>query len=86
VETQIKAIARKWGNSIAIVIPKEIVDKERIKEDEEIIIEVKKRRPKAGVLFGKFPQLKKWSTQELKDEARKGWESESDRQRWKNKN
>lgn len=85
-ETQIKAIARRWGNSIAVVIPKEIIDRERIKEDEEIIIEVKKRRPKVKDVFGKFHLKFNKTTQEIKDEMRMGWESDSDRERWKNKN
>jgi len=47
------------------------------------------KKPTAGDLFGKFPELKKWSTQELKDEMRKGWLSDSDRERegeWEKKN
>jgi len=32
-------------------------------------------------LFGSLPRLRKWSTQELKDEARRGWLSDSDRER-----
>ncbi len=80
---EIKATTRKWGNSIAIVIPKDVVDRQRIKKDEEIVINVEKKRPKAGALFGRFSQLKKIPTQELKDEARRGWESASDREREK---
>ena len=40
-------------------------------------------------LFGKFPRLRRWSAQELKDEARAGWMSDSDRKReeeWARKN
>ena len=80
---EIKAITRKWGNSIAVVIPREVVEQQRIQEDEEVILKVEKRRPKAGVLFGRFPELKNTPTQELKDEARRGWESSSDRRKWR---
>ena len=81
---QIKAIARKWGSSIGIIIPKEVVEAKRIKENDEIIIEVNNKRPTAAALFGKFPQWKsKKSAQELKNEMRAGWESDSDRKRWK---
>lgn len=79
---EIKATTRKWGNSIAVVIPKDVVDKERIKEDQEVVLTVENERPKAGVLFGRFPQLRKTPTQQLKNEARKGWRSELDRRRW----
>ena len=80
---EIETITRKWGNSIAVIIPNDFVLKQNIKENEPIKIEVKKRRPKAGVLFGFAPELKRWSTQELKDEARRGWLSDSDRKREK---
>ena len=79
---EIKATTRRWGNSIAVVIPKEIAEKQRIKEDQEIVITVETERPRAVVLFGRFPELKKTPTQELKHEARRGWESDSDRTRW----
>lgn len=83
---EVRAITRKWGNSIAVVIPAEIVEKQKIKEDEEIIIKVEKKRPKAGVLFGKFTRKSGKTAQQIKDEVRKGWESASDREereRWK---
>jgi len=83
---EIKTIAKKWGSSIGIIIPKEVVDAKRIKENDEIVIEVK-TRPLAGNLFGRFPELtSRRSAQELKDEAREGWLSDSDRERerkWK---
>ena len=83
-EKQVRVIARRWGNSIAVVVPKEVVDRDNIKEDQELVIEFKRKKPKAGELFG---FLKGWnrSAQELKDEARRGWESDSDRERWKKK-
>lgn len=77
---EIKATTRKWGNSIAVVIPREIVEKQSIAEDQEIVITIEKDKPEAGVLFGRFPKLKKTPTQQLKDEARAGWESRSDRE------
>lgn len=79
---QVKAIARKWGSSIGVIIPKEVVEARNIKENDEITIHVEKEKPKAGVLFGRLPHWKK-SAQELKDEMRAGWESDSDRKRWK---
>ena len=75
VETEVKT--RKWGSSIGVVIPKEVVDEAGIKPNEKIVIEIKKR-PLAKEFFGKFPNWGK-STQELKDEMRAGWESDSDK-------
>jgi len=71
---EIKAIAKRWGSSIGIVLPKLIVEENKIRENEEVIIEVKKPFF-VKELFGKYPQWKsKKTAQELKDEARKGWD------------
>ena len=68
---EIKAEAKKWGSSLAIILPKKIVDEQKIRESDELVIEIKKR-PLAGELFGKFPNWKK-PTQKIKDDMRKGW-------------
>ena len=74
VETEVKT--RKWGSSIGIVIPKDVVEEVGIKPDETITIEVKKR-PLAKEFFG---LLKDWKrpTQEIMDEAHAGWMSDTD--------
>ena len=70
VETEVKT--RKWGSSIGVVLPKEVVDEIGIKPDEIIRIDI--RKPvKVKDVFGMFPRLSKKSAQELKDEMRKGW-------------
>lgn len=74
VETEVKT--RKWGSSIGVVLPKELVDEIGIKPDEKITIDIKKR-PLAKEFFGMFPNWGK-PTQEIKDEMRAGWMSESD--------
>lgn len=76
---EIIAITRRWGRSLAIVIPHEIASKEHLAQDQEVLITVRRKRPKAGALFGRFPELAKTPTQQLKDEARRGWLSRSDR-------
>ena len=80
---EIKAVAKRWGSSIGIIIPKEVVEAKRIKEEDEIIVRVETVKPKAGVLFGFLKNWKK-SGQEIKDEVRGGWLSSSDREREKN--
>ena len=78
---EIKATAKKWGSSIGVIIPKEVVDAKKIKENDKITIEIK-TKPLAGNMFGRFPKLTSGkSAQELKDEAREGWMSDSDRER-----
>ncbi|MBI4141343.1 hypothetical protein HY484_00280 [Candidatus Woesearchaeota archaeon] len=71
--TEIEVTAKKWGSSIGVVIPVETVEREHIMENEKIKIEIKKAHT-AREVWGMFPKGWKKSTQELKDEARKGWE------------
>lgn len=70
---EIKTVARRWGSSIGIIIPKEVVEAKKINENEEIVIEIKKR-PLAGEFFGKLKGKLKKSAQEIKDESRIGWQ------------
>ncbi len=74
---EIEVIPRRWGNSIAVIIPADVVEKKNIQENKPIVITVEQKRPKAGVLWG---YLKDWKTptQQLKDEARAGWMSTTD--------
>ena len=74
VETEVKT--RKWGSSIGVVLPKEIVDEVGIKPDETIRIDIRKQ-VKVKDVFGMFPEWKR-PTQEIKDKARAGWMSATD--------
>jgi len=83
---EIETLTRKWGNSIAVIIPSRIVEQEKLKENEKVIVKFEKKKVKAGELWG---LLKDWKrpTQEIKDEMRRGWLSKSDKEReekWKN--
>jgi len=69
---EIKAKARKWGNSIALILPKSIVESSRIKENDELTVDIKKKTL-AGEFFGKFPRKSKKPAQKIKEEMRKGW-------------
>ena len=82
---EVKAIAKRWGSSIGVILPKSVVETKRIRENDEVIIHVEKPKPKAGALFGFLTDWKR-PTQEIKNELREGWESDSDRKRnekWK---
>ena len=68
---EIKTRTKKWGGSLAIVIPKEVTQKEHIHENDIITVEVKKAHP-VSEFFGLFPEWKT-PTQKLKDEMKKGW-------------
>lgn len=79
---ELKVKAKRWGNSIAFILPKQIVETKKINENDELAIEIK-GRPLAGELFGRFPRSSGKTAQQIKDELRKGWESVGDKARWK---
>lgn len=64
--------AKKWGSSLGIVIPKNIIDKEHIKEREKLKIEIKKLHT-AREIFGILRGLK-IDAQKAKDKMRQSWE------------
>ena len=68
----IKTFTRKWGNSIGVVLPKEFVEKQKIKENQEIIINVIQEADLSNI-FG-IIKKRKMSGQKMKDLARKEWE------------
>lgn len=63
--------ARKWGNSIGATFPAEAVQKEKIRPNDKLVLEVRKVVP-IKELFGTFKTKK--STQQIKDELRSGWD------------
>ena len=69
--TEIECKTRKIGGSIGIILPKEVVQKDGIRPNQSIKLEIKKS-VKVKDVFGMFSDWKA-DTQKLKDEARKGW-------------
>ena len=85
-QKEIRTITRKWGNSIAVVIPNDVVNKQHIKENTQVTITIEKARPKAGALWGLLKGKITKPTQQIKDELREGWMSDSDKEQeaqWK---
>ncbi len=68
--TEIEVITRKWGNSLGIAIPKEMVEREHLHENQKVIIEITKatdlQKLKGLIHFRK-------TAQKIKDEMRGGW-------------
>jgi antitoxin component of MazEF toxin-antitoxin module len=67
---QVKSKLKRWGNSYGVVVPKEIVKKEGLKEGELVEISVR-RAADVRRLFGKY-QFKDLQAQ--KEAMREGWE------------
>ena len=68
---EIEVIARKWGDSIAVIIPRRIADAQKITPKSRVKLRLQKEDDLSD-LFGKFEAKK--TPQELKDESRKDWE------------
>ncbi len=69
--SEIDVVAKKWGDSIAIIIPKDVVNAEKIKQSDKLHVTVNKEIDLSD-LFGKFKTSK--TAQQLKDGARRGWD------------
>ncbi len=66
-----EVVLRKWGNSLGVVLPKELVENKGLHEKEVILIEVVKEANLKDV-FGSLKR--KMSGQEFKDLVKQGWE------------
>lgn len=67
-----KTKVKEWGNSMGIVIPADLVRLEKLKPNEEVIVEIRK----SNVLKETFGSLKgkEINAQKLKDELRREWQ------------
>ena len=66
---QTKSKLKRWGNSYGVVVPKEVVENEGLKEGELVEISVRKAAD-VSALFGKYP-FEDLNAQ--KETMRKGW-------------
>lgn len=67
---EIKARARKWGNSIGVIIPKEIIRQQNIKPDQEVTLTISQKPITKGKDIWGTMKFKK-STEELMREVDK---------------
>ncbi len=67
----VKVKLRKWGNSMGALFPKSFIEKEGLKENDEIFLQ----RIKVADFSDVFGSLKgnKMTGQQFKDMVRKGW-------------
>lgn len=66
-----EVVIKRWGNSMGVIIPKELIDKENLKEKDKVAIELLKEADLSDI-FGKIKK-RKVSGQKFKDIARAGW-------------
>lgn len=68
----IQVRVRKWGNSLGLILPSETVEREKIKENQEInILILKDSRMVLRETFGMLKGKLKKTGQQLKDESRR---------------
>lgn len=67
---EVESVARKWGDSIGFIVPKRVVEKEKIKPNSKVKFEIIKVDDISDT-FGKLKR--KISGQEFKDKVRSGW-------------
>lgn len=70
IETKVK----KWGNSLAVILPNEITEKEHIKEKQNIkLLLIKDNRKVLKEIFGTL-KLKRPTEEILRESDKEGWD------------
>ena len=69
---EVEATARKWGNSIGISLPKEVIEQANIKPDKHVRLFIPDRKIELGKVFGTL-KIKE-PTQRILDKIREGEE------------
>ncbi|HIH43231.1 TPA: AbrB/MazE/SpoVT family DNA-binding domain-containing protein [Candidatus Woesearchaeota archaeon] len=69
--TEIHVKMRKWGDSLAVILPSEIVKKEKLQVNDDIHLILQKETDLSD-LFGTWKSKK--TPLELKNESREAWD------------
>ena len=69
----VEVTVKRWGNSFGVVLPKELVEKENLKENKKIVINIVKEADLSDI-YGSLKKKIKITGQKAKDMAREGWE------------
>ena len=77
----VEVVVKKWGNSMGVILPKELVKEKNLKENEKISIELV-REIDLSDIFGSLKGKFKMTSQQLKDEMRRE-EKSSEKRKWK---
>ena len=68
---EVECITKKWGSSIGVILPKDIITKDHIAVNEKIILNIKKKHT-ANEFFGLLSNWRR-PTEDIKKEMKKGW-------------
>ncbi len=72
---EIETKLRKWGNSYGVLLPKEVVENQNLKEDSIVKINISPKKPDFRKLFGlcKFKKPMKEIIKEIKEGHDQEW-------------
>jgi antitoxin component of MazEF toxin-antitoxin module len=63
---------RKWGNSLGVILPKEMVNTQKLKAGQEVSISVFREHDLRSA-FGSAPEMKQLSREEFHKDRKRGW-------------
>ncbi len=72
IDMAIEVKLKRWGNSMAVIVPSSLIEQKNMKENDTLLIEVVKKADLSDI-YGMIKK-RKMSGQEFKDLAREGWE------------
>ncbi len=68
----VKVVVKKWGNSLGVILPADLVKDNDLHPNDTIEIVVERKVKPISDLFGSYKQ--NGSTQQIKDGMRRGWD------------
>lgn len=63
---------KKWGNSMAVIVPSRLIEEKNLKENDSLVLEIVKKADLSEV-FGSLKSKKRLNGQEFKEMIREGW-------------
>ena len=69
----VEVTIKKWGNSFGVILPKDLIRNENLKEGKRMFIDIIKEADLSDI-FGSLKGKLKVSGQKAKDISRKEWE------------
>ena len=69
----VESTLREWGRSIGVVIPKEAIERENLKEGDKVEIIILKKSNALKETFGKF-KFKKTTDEILRESDEEAWD------------
>ena len=70
-----EATAKKWGNSIGIIIPKEVAESKKIKENSKVRFAILDNEGVVGRTFGVLKGWKEPTSKIIREMRRESWDA-----------